>query len=353
MENILIQSIPSFSLTPNRLSIYNTICKTFPATEKKAEKISTTEKRKLLANLHGGEYTAKTRFHNFNLSISARKSMQLKINWLYFMAKSRYKKSISGKEIHNFKINFVTLTLPSEQKHCTAEITKTAFNQFLTELREKTEFENYVWRIEFQKNGNVHYHIVTDAFLDFDIVRKIWNRCINKLGYVSEYARKHNLMTLNDYVKEYGKDNKTSFDVLKKRYFSGRAVNWSCPNSVDVKSVSNGKKIAFYISKYFGKKQNDRDNKNALDNEENGNGLRLWFCSRSLSKLDKVSDFIEGAKFDLLDIVTSVKDTLEVIHDYCTSYFFSFSSLLAEGKATIHKILYNYAINRGYKPLLC
>ena len=47
-----------------------------------------------------------------------------------------------------------------------------------------------------QKNGNVHYHIVTDCFMDFHIVQKIWNRCIDKLGYVQEYSKKHNLMTL-------------------------------------------------------------------------------------------------------------------------------------------------------------
>ena len=81
-------------------------------------------------------------------------------------------------------------------------------------------------------------------------------------------------------------------------------------------------------------------------------GIRLWFCSRSLSKLSKISAFIEPSKFDLLSIVTAVKDTLEVIHDYCTSYFFSFSTLLPDGKEIIHKLLYNYARGQGYEPNL-
>ena len=69
------------------------------------------------------------------------------------MAKSRYKKTLTGVEIYNFKINFMTLTLPAKQMHPTAVITKNAFNQFLTEIRELYKMENYVWRIEFQKTG--------------------------------------------------------------------------------------------------------------------------------------------------------------------------------------------------------
>ena len=235
MEEIRFISVPTFSLTPNRLSIYNTICKASDSIERKFDKISKLDKEKLLANLHGGEYTPETRFHGFKLSASGRKTMQLKINWLYFLAKSRYKKNLEGKEIFNFKMNFMTLTLPSKQVHPTAVITKEAFNQFLTEVRERFKMDNYVWRIEFQKNGNVHYHIVTDTFCEFAIIQKIWNRCLSKLGYIAAYHKKHAFMSLNDYVSEYSCNGKTPFDVLKKRYLRGKQLNWSAPNSVDVK----------------------------------------------------------------------------------------------------------------------
>ena len=344
-----IMLVPSFSITPHRLSIYNTVVRVNGNTREKVS-ITREEKNKLLANLHGGEYTAKTRWHNFKISEHGRKTLMLKINWLYFLAKSRYKKSITGKEIHNFKLNFLTLTLASKQVHPTSEITKVCFNQFMTEIRERYKMENFVWRLEFQKNGNVHYHIVTDTFTEYHIVQKIWNRCQEKLGYVSAYNKKHALMSLNDYVKEYSKNGEVPFEVLKKRYSVGKRLEWRVPNSVDVKSVSSGKKITFYISKYFAKKENMNNNCNELDNMENSLGLRLWFCSRSLSKLDKITDFIEASKIDFLNIVTSVKDTLEVVHEYCTSYFFSFSSLLSKGKAVLGKFLRDYAYSRGYIP---
>lgn len=347
LENIKI-AVPTFSLTPHRLSIYNTMVKANTSTGEITKHLSTAEKNKLLANLHGGEYSKETRFHNFAISEQARKKLILKINWLYFMAKSRYKKSITGREIHNFKLNFITLTLSGKQVHPTSEITKTCFNQFMTEIRERYKMENFVWRLEFQKNGNVHYHIVTDTFTDFHIVQKIWNRCQEKLGYVTQYEKKHALMSLSDYVACYYNNEVNDFDLLKYRYAKGRSMNWRVPNSVDVKSVSSGKKISFYISKYFSKKENKQNSCNPLDNKENSLGLRLWFCSRSLSKLDKISDFVESFNIDLLSIVTSVKDTMEVIHDYCTSYFYSFSTLLAEGKQIIHRLLYSYALKTGY-----
>ena len=110
------------------------------------------------------------------------------------------------------------------------------------------------------------------------------------------------------------------------------------------------KKIQFYISKYFAKKENVNNSHNSLDTKENSLGLRLWFCSRSLSKLKKITDFVPAFSIDLLGIVTKVKDTFVAIHDYCTSYFYNFSSLFPEDKSVIHKLLHGYATDLGYCP---
>lgn len=341
--------LETFSLTPHRLSIYNTKVRRNPSVDPAKKTLSTSEKNKILANLHGGEYTAETRWHNFTISEQARKTMMLKINWLYFMAKSRYKKAISGVEIHNFKLNFITLTLSGKQEHPTAEITEKLFNQFLVEIRKIYKIENYVWRLEFQKNGNVHYHIVTDTYTDFHIVLKIWNRIQAKLGYVAKYTKKHIVMTLNDYVNAYNDNGKVSFDTLKYRYARGKASSWKIPNSVDVKSVSSGKKISFYISKYFSKKENKNNACNPLDNKENSIGLRLWFCSRSLSKLTAIREFVPAFNFNLLEHLYTAKDIFYVAHDFCQSWFYSISTLLNESKAVISQLLRNYALTSGYQ----
>jgi len=340
--------LETFSLTPHRLSIYNSKIKKNSVDDPAKKTLSYTEKNKILANLHGGEYTAQTRWHNFTISEQARKTMMLKINWLYFMAKSRYKKAISGVEIHNFKLNFITLTLSSKQQHPTAEITEKLFNQFLVEIRKIYKIENYVWRLEFQKNGNVHYHIVTDTYTDFHIVLKVWNRIQDKLGYVAGYTKKHIVMTLNDYINAYSDNGKVSFDTLRYRYARGKASSWKIPNSVDVKSVSSGKKISFYISKYFSKKENKNNACNPLDNKENSIGLRLWFCSRSLSKLTAIRDFVPAFKINVLELLYTAKDIFYVAHDFCQSWFYSISTLANESKAVISQLLRGYALNSGY-----
>src|SRR5690606_40476869 len=93
-------------------------------------------------------------------------------------------------------IGFITLTLPSKQKDPTKFITNNLFNQFLTEIRQRTKMENYVWRLEFQKNKNVHYHIVTDTYIDYHLVLKIWNRILDNYGYIKPYTEKHNKLSL-------------------------------------------------------------------------------------------------------------------------------------------------------------
>src|SRR3546814_12525138 len=92
------------------------------------------------------------------MSTNAYRTLRKKINWLYYLAKSKHVRTISGKEIYNFKIGFITLTLPSKQRTCTKEVTNSLFNTLLTELRTTCELQNYVWRLEFQKNGHVNYH---------------------------------------------------------------------------------------------------------------------------------------------------------------------------------------------------
>src|SRR5690606_12361768 len=49
--------------------------------------------------------------HNFTISENANRTLRNKINWLYYLAKSKQIKTYNGKSIFNFKIGFITLTL--------------------------------------------------------------------------------------------------------------------------------------------------------------------------------------------------------------------------------------------------
>ena len=129
--------LDTFGLTPDKLTLYKTFVQ---KNEYKSEIVTThttSDRVAGIKNIYKEGYETERRYHNFEISTHARKRMLQKINWLYFMAKGRTKKTLSGKEIFNFKINFITLTLPAKQMHNTAQITKECLNQFITELRDK------------------------------------------------------------------------------------------------------------------------------------------------------------------------------------------------------------------------
>lgn len=287
------------------------------------------------------------KFHNFELSSISRKKIIKKISWLFQCAKSKSVKSYSGKEIYNFKVNFITLTLPSKQIHPTCQITKDCFERFLNEMRTRCKMANYVWRLEFQNNGNVHYHLVTDTYIDYSLVLKVWNRIINYLGYVDAYCEKMSKLTFHEYVSLFPN---VDFEVLNKRYIKGRANKWKCPNSVDVKNANSQKNISMYISKYFSKKKTNAVKCNELDNEENSFGLRLWFSSRSLSKMDTITQFVEAVVIPLEAVISTCKDVLKVVHDYCVVYYYDYNNLSAYYKGLIGKLFTDYQKECGYIP---
>lgn len=290
------------------------------------------------------------RFHNFEISENARREIQNKIHWLYSLSNKRNVKTIAGNSIFNFKMGFITVTLPSSQIHSTAEITKTCFNQFLTELRSKYGLENYIWRLEFQKNGNLHYHLATDCYIDYHILLKCWNRCIDKLGYVKRYRQKMKALTLMQYRNLNDFNKKADFSKIVERFNLNTKNGWINPPSVDVKSATSEQKIAAYIAKYFGKKEKSGIKCSHLDNEENSFSLRLWFCSRSLSKMKSVSDYVDRLEIDFKSLIKSCKKVKEIICDYCIVYYYNFKDLTAQAKQIFTWLIEEERNIQGYRP---
>jgi hypothetical protein len=364
--------IPSFSLEPNKLSTYNRVfsrvklrkdankglqmrtgvnCDCVKSNFTAADLRVSPHIKYSASQLELNSLNKVTRaFHNFEISTNAHRTLKKKINWLYYLAKSKSIKTYQGKSIFNFKMAFITLTLPSAQKEPTIEVTKNLFNQFLTEVRQRTKMANYVWRLEFQKNGNVHYHIATDTYLDYFFALQVWNRILKKAGYIEPYTKKHSGLCLREYNAMYNASGKTDFSIMAKRYATGCARKWSNPNTVDVKSVISNKSISSYISKYFSKDADNKTKCNPLDNEENSKALRLWYCSRSLSKLNSVSDFCEAVDYDIYSIVLKAKKIKEISFRWAKIIYFEIKSFYHRERAFIERLLTNYARKTGYLP---
>jgi hypothetical protein len=124
---------------------------------------------------------------NGHLSSQAKKRLKLAIEYFLHLNKPTTGKSGNSGRHFNKMITFITLTLPSKQIHTDNEIKKECLNQLLIEMARYHKVTQYVWRAEYQKNGNIHFHILANSFIIWKEVRNRWNRIINKLGYVDRY----------------------------------------------------------------------------------------------------------------------------------------------------------------------
>lgn len=146
-----------------------------------------------------------------------------------------------SKKRQNFKLSFITLTIPELTDITLHDCNKKMLEPFLRWMRQVHNTTLYIWKAERQKRGAIHYHITSNKFIHYQEIRNKWNWLLSK----------HNLN--ESYVKEHQHNN---------------------ANSTDVHSVKNIKNLAPYLIKYFTKTEQNPDN-------EKG---KIWDCSMILKK---------------------------------------------------------------------
>jgi hypothetical protein len=265
------------------------------------------------------------------LSENARKKAKRAINYLLYLAREKTAYNYKTKSTFKFKINFLTLTLPSRQQHDDTTIKNILLNQFLLEAKIRWNLSHYVWKAERQKNGNIHFHILCDCFIPWMEARNVWNRICNKLGYVDEYEKINH----------------------KKN-----------PNSTDIHSIKNVKNVAAYVTKYMIK--NDKlhnfkvkrslhaqqypelyiPNKLSLDTKIYLRSLskigRIWSCSYALTKIKggiaEVNSEIEAELIRL----KKCKDSKVIDRDYFTGIYYNQKNLTPSSFPILSGILESY-----------
>jgi hypothetical protein len=194
------------------------------------------------------------------VSDKASKRIRNAVNWL---ASSAEKKRVFCKldsRTYWFKLNFITLTLPSLEHEITDHQFKNRLlKNFLARMSYRHGLRNYVWRVETQANGNIHAHITSDCFIHWSEIRSVWNDLLIRNGLMKSFAQKH---------------------------------GHSDPNSTDVKAVKSVKDIAAYLAKYFSKGDAARRNVSG----------KLWSCSHSLSDRNPCSIHLDPQ--DSYDVTT-------------------------------------------------
>ncbi len=157
------------------------------------------------------------------ISYKAQRRLSQAVDWMVYLAKPKPLYPERPECSLQFRLNFITLTLSDRQVHHDNIIKQKLLQPFLDTLRKTWGCSLYMWRAESQRNGNIHFHLVTDQYIPWWKIRNRWNAIQNRLGYLDKY------LAANPGVQA---------------------------NSTDVKSVTRVKKLGAYLAKYCSKNPN-------------------------------------------------------------------------------------------------
>lgn len=289
---IMGEVIPYLSIKPSFLSVYFMY-----ETLKERSVAQIDNESNLLMNKHSG-----------NISLKGSKRVRNAIDWLLFTAVNKRAFNKQYGKYFNFKINFITLTLASKQLHGDRVIKSKLLNQFLIEAKKKWKIDKYLWRAEAQRNGNIHFHIITDKFIPWWELQATWNRIQNKLGYVDNFCEVH--------------PGKT-------------------PNSTDVHSIKKIRNISAYLSKYCTKKSENR----AIEG-------KLWGLSTSLSKLKSACVILKGVIDDELRIIAQKFKNRYFEGDHYSVYYVKVSEWAKLNLKHLYNTLQNYVSEQNETALI-
>ena len=274
-----IDSIPTIQVNPNYLAVYSHGI--FEDTE--TPTFSTNSD-----NLTRGNY-------NGFMSLKTRKEIKGKLT-NYFTALQLIGKKYRKEK--NIQPTILTLTLPASQRHPDNEIKRVCLMRFIENLKKTQNVIFYYWVAEKQKNGNIHFHILTDKFIKWQWVREQWNSRLEKLGYISDFEQKH------------GHRN---------------------PNSTDIESIKNIERTARYVSKYTTK----------ID-QQGGIAGRLHGECDSLKLFSKVCTVMKETYNTQIKYLVENCALEELSNDFCTIYTSANQTPLFDIMKTHTPYLYNY-----------
>ena len=279
---------------------------------------------------------------NGQVSKQAKKKIQKAVDYLLLMANNKQGHSRFSGRFFNFKVAFVTLTLPSSQQHDDKEIIGKCLNQLLIELRKVYKVKNYIWRAEKQKNGNIHFHILVDKFIPWQELKDRWNRIIEKLGYVTRYREQQQSWHDNGFKLRKNLIKTWSAKAQKKAYQRGAKTHWNSPNSTDIHSLRKLHNIKSYITKYMTKKPEEEGNSETPEEKETKQTGRLWGCNYSLSKPTGARADIDGELKTELNKLMDDKTVYNYSEEYFSIFYISVLDFQKKGLDRLFALFSSY-----------
>lgn len=223
------------------------------------------------------------------MSKGARKRLQAACELMYAISTRKYyNHPLTGKRL-SFRIGLLTLTLAAPQQTITdRQIKKELLEPMIRKLR-KWGLKNYVWKAEYQKNGNLHFHIFVDCYMDITDTRNIWNRLQAKFHFINNFRSKH---------------------------------GHTDPNSTDIKPVQTEKKMIVYMLKYMMKPTKKAEQMELGQERELKDLGKCWDCSKALKTPNDSADFATKEDFDWIQLALHYGQISEVKTDHCYIYYF-------------------------------
>lgn len=211
-----------------------------------------------------------------------------------------YNKKVNYKE--QSYLTFVTLTLPSKQTH-TDTVLRKCLTRFIENLQKTYNVKNYIWKAEPQKNGNIHFHLLVDSWVDKTKITSLWNSQMSKLGYLEKYQQK--------------------FNTNKQ------------PPTTEIHSLKSVKNTVNYIMKYLTK----------LEVEKRPIIGKLWGCANITKKLEYPKFHEFDTFFTAVNSMILLKDFKNILKD---DYFNVYAGKTFKVAKEKYKNLW-YEIVRYYK----
>lgn len=302
--------------------------------------ISRRKKDKKLDNLK------KSRKSN-ELSRNSQKKLKKKVNWLCFASEQRNIKLKTGQKIRKFRSAMITLHLPGKQMHDHSLFTSKCLNNFLNLLRQKHNLKNYIWKVELQKNGKIHYHVVVDIPVPHEEVRKYWNSSLELLGYVTRYHHRFSKMTYNEYRNLRKSQGESSEKKILQGWNYGNESNWKSPNCTDIHSLKKVKNAAAYVAKYLSKKSHEGADRNYQESLKKLTG-RLWGCSQSLSRLNNLV-VLKSPLFSMyFEVILKLKSSKVLVDEWFTHILFDISKVPIHIKDWLLSLLWDHVWKSKY-----
>lgn len=173
--------IPYFSLYNDKIILHPRPCNLKRGPQKNS---------KSLSNLKKAKFQGK-------LSSTQRRIIKQKLTaWLTSIESYNNQEFLKSRHKDRYPV-FLTLTLCSKQMTNDQDVKRKLLDPMIKYLKRQSDIQEYFWRAEKQKNGNIHFHLIVDKYVKYEDALKGWNRLQEKNGYIDKFEEKNGHRTPN------------------------------------------------------------------------------------------------------------------------------------------------------------